>query len=189
MRTAEDIREEARSLAPGERFDAPIGDWLASVQNTAGIEPDMDKLATGSCWIDMAATGQGYVGSTRPHFSLVSHKSACNLHTQEKNGPSNYFTTVRDYPDERHFVAHVNLSKSPARIVVGSQILGIPESAVSFEKSIPGRGSDIIEIPMYVRDGEPCTGFYGYSFESNQLVRRHWLASDTEFERVSAEHL
>jgi bacterioferritin-associated ferredoxin len=176
------VQRSRRVVRAGERLDLDLGEPLRGTAPTGG-------LAHGSCWIDIGTIGRGYVGSTRPHFILLTSRSACNLHTQAKNGKTQALIVMRDNSSERQFVSHVNLSGEPARVVCRLRPMEAPECELRLERAIAPRGADLLELPVCERAGRPVRGLYELLFESDRSVRRHWLAATADLGRISADHV
>jgi len=171
-----------RVLRPGERLDIDIGESLEQSSLS-------DEISHGSCWIRITTIGRGNVGSIRPHFVLLTNCSACNLHTQSKNGKTQALIVMRDNPSERQFVSHINLSDEQARVTCRIRPIEAPENERRLERIVAQRGADLMELPLCLVGGRPVRGLYELLFESDRLVRRHWLAASSNLDRISADHV
>lgn len=180
------FRESSHSVAPGARLDLDVSAGMPLKANDGSC-----GLAVGSCWIFMDSVGAGCMGSTRPHFKIVTPSAVTALHTQRANGPESHFVTAswNSEPPERQFIVHLNVKNRAVETTIEIEPLGVHrDQARTFTRSLPPLGTDVFELPL-TRQNPGAAGYFALHSRADTLVRRLLLVAADGLTRISADHI
>jgi len=174
------FRKQRLSLKPGDSITENVSDDLPE-------GTPMDGLRTGSCWIEMKALDDGYIGFTRPHFLLRTEWGTTALHTQIVSSRHSFFTSARANSDERQYISYVNAEDRPVhvRFAVRPMNASHPEARVS--RTLSPLGAEIVPIPE--PQGIENAGYRGVECWAEGATRRHLIIAEKGFAQISIDHL
>ncbi|MDJ0893600.1 MAG: hypothetical protein QNJ92_00545 [Alphaproteobacteria bacterium] len=182
-------RETVRIL-PGDALRSNLTERFESGRRKA----TKNGLRVGTVDLTVWSESPGMWGTTRPHFEIVTPKSACAVHTQAP-GPAgrHWFTCLLRPQKERLFSVVTNPDARPLSIRAGYS-LGVDQSGAPISMgppiTVPPRGAWIGEIDLpgkRVSSEQDDPAILNWHISGRHKL--HLLCASKDLSRFSIDHL
>ena len=168
------VAQERAQVLPDSRIEFDV---------SANLPPRDGGLVTGSCFLRYRAAAQGFIGSIRPHFKVVTAIAASSVHSAGAGRREAYVESCLMNPAERQFVSAVNCTSATAR--VSMTVRGGDKVYEDGPVSIPPRGARLLPLPAGTPQGE----MFAVAATADREVRWHYLLSAGDPPMISLDHI
>lgn len=175
------LRNRSRhDIAPGERCDVRVSDWLEAIPGT---------LVIGTARLILRALEKKYRGTVRPHFSITAAHSSAAVHTANAASHHTSLHLVSRCGDDRNYVHVFNAENRPGfvRVRLGN-LAG--DTLETKECRLPAFGSAMLPL------GNPAAAcntdelpVFTVQVEADTIQRSWFIVTDRDSSRVSVDHI